>query len=109
MSINQVIEFKRSSTFGAVVTYTPETGWPANLTGVTITSNIRDSRNTLFDFTVVLTSPTTFNVTMDAAVTEKWAVGTAFWDIRFDWGTISLSQTALVNVINNVTIPPSAN
>jgi hypothetical protein len=108
MSINQVIEFKRSSTFGAVVTYTPETGWPTNLTGVTITSNIRDSRNSLFDFTVVVTSPTTFNVTMDAAVTEKWAVGTAFWDIRFDWGTISLSQTALINVVNNVTIPPSA-
>jgi hypothetical protein len=108
MSINQVIEFKRSSTFGAVVTYTPETAWPTDLTGVTITSNIRDSRNSLFDFTVVLTSPTTFNVTMDASVTEKWAVGTAFWDIRFDWGTISLSKTALLNIVNNVTIPPSA-
>ena len=106
MSINQVIEFKRSSTFGATVTYTPETGWPTDLTGVTITSSIRDSRNTLFDFTVVLTSPTTFTVTADN--TDKWAVGTAFWDIRFDWGTISLSQTALLNIVNNVTPPPAS-
>jgi hypothetical protein len=101
MPIQEVIEFKRSATFGATVTYTPETGWPNDLTGVTITSSIRDSRGSLFNFVVVVTSPTTFTVTSDE--TEKWSVGTAFWDIRFDWGTISLSQTALLNIVNNVT------
>ena len=99
---SQVINWKRASTFGATVTYTPETGWPTNLTGVTVTSDIRDANRKLYTCTVVITSPTTFTVTNSS--TDLWAVGSAYWDIRFTKdGTVFFSDTVVINVIDNVT------
>jgi hypothetical protein len=51
---------------------------------------------------VVLTSPTTFTVTNSS--TDLWAVGSAYWDIRFTQnGTVFFSDTVVINVIDNVT------
>lgn len=44
MAISQTpISFKQGTSFGATCVYTPETGGPANLTGITITTAFRDA------------------------------------------------------------------
>ena len=99
-----VIEFKRGTSFGAVCTYTPEAGGPANLTGVTISSSIRDSAHKLYSLTVTTTSPTTFTLSY-AGDSSDWWLGTAYWDIRFSYGAGSVfyTQTLILNVIPNIT------
>jgi hypothetical protein len=100
---SQVITYKRASTFGATCTYTPESGGPANLDGLTITSDIRDANNRIYSCTVTVTSPTTFTVFYGD--TAGWALGSAYWDIRFtNNGIIFFSDTVILNVINNVTV-----
>ena len=100
---SQIITWKRASTFGATVTYTPDTGWPANLDDVTVTSDIRDSNRKIYSLTVVKTSSTTFNVTYSS--TQDWALGSGYWDIRFEsGGTVFFSDTVVINIIDNVTI-----
>jgi len=55
-------QFKQGVTFNGAGTYATEAGWPANLTGVTIVTALRDSRNKLHYLDVAITSPTTFTV-----------------------------------------------
>jgi len=100
---SQVITYKRASTFGATCTYTPESGGPPNLNGLTITSDIRDANGRIYSCTVTVTSPTTFTVFYGD--TSGWALGSAYWDIRFtNNGIIFFSDTVVLNVINNITI-----
>lgn len=103
MSITNVVPIKRASTFGAACTYVPEPNQQPDLTGVTITSDIRDSKGKLFVNNVVVTDPTHFNVTNDQ--TALWALGSAYWDIRFSKnGVVFYSDTVLLNIIPQVTI-----
>lgn len=100
-----VIEFKRGTSFGAICTYTQDTpSAPANLTGVTVTSALRDAAHKLYNLTVTVTSPTTFNVTYTGDSSD-WYLGTAYWDLRFGYGTGSAfyTQTIILNVIPNIT------
>ena len=97
-----IIQFKRGSTFGASVTYTASEGSPPDLTGLTITSDIRDSAGKLYSCTVVVTSSTTFTVSFSD--TSNWHLGSAYWDIRFSDGIIFFSETAVLNIVNNVTV-----
>jgi hypothetical protein len=100
---SQVITFKRATTFGASCTYTPEAGGPTNLDGVTVTSDIRDANRKVYTTTVTKTSPTTFTVYYGD--TSVWAVGTAYWDLKFSQnGIVFFSDTVLMDIINNVTI-----
>jgi len=95
-------EFKRGETFNGVATYTPEAGWPADLTGVTVVTALRDSRNQLHYFDVTMTDSTHFTVRSDT--TEKWHTGTAYWDIKFsEGGVVFYSETILLIIIPNVT------
>lgn len=96
-------EFKKGKTFNGSGTYTTEPGWPADLTGVTIVSALKDSRGHLFYFDVTITSPTTFTVYSNE--TEKWQPGTAYWDIQFYQNTdeVFYSATARLDIIPNVT------
>lgn len=95
--------WKRGQTFGASCTYVPETGGPVDLTGVTITSSIKDSsRNKAYPLTVTVTDPTHFTLTL--ADTTDWQVGTAYWDIRFAIGDVVFySETVAFNVVQEIT------
>ena len=102
MSTTNVIPYKRTSTFGASCEYVPEAGGPTNLDGITITSDIRDASGKLYTCTVVVTSSTTFTVSLSD--TSKWAIGSAYWDIRFSQnGVIFFTDTVVLSVCNNVT------
>jgi hypothetical protein len=99
----QVIPYKRATTLGAACTYIPETGWPTNLDGITITSDIRDANGRIYSCTVVKTSSTTFKVSLSD--TSGWALGTSYWDMRFTYsGVIFFTDTVLFSVSNNITI-----
>jgi len=98
-------EFKQGQSFNGVATYAPETGWPTNLTGVTIKSALRDSRNHRHYFIVTVQSPTQF--TMYYENTQDWYAGTAYWDIQFSQGdTVFYSETVRMNILPNVTPNP---
>jgi len=102
MSTTNVIPYKRTSTFGASCQYVPEAGGPVNLDGITVTSDIRDASARLYTCTVVKTSSTTFTVSLSD--TSKWALGSAYWDIRFTQnGVIFFTDTVVLSVSNNVT------
>lgn len=98
-------EFKQGQTFAGVATYTPETGWPANLTGVTIYSALLDARNKKHYFTITVQSPTQF--TMFYENTQDWNPGTAYWDIQFSLADVVFySETIRIAITPNVTPNP---
>jgi hypothetical protein len=102
MSCPDITDFKKGQTFVGVAVYTPETGWPADLSGVTIQTALRDQRTHLHYFNVTVDSPTQFTARSDE--TEKWAPGTAYMDIKFSQGDVVFySSTHLLNIIPNVT------
>jgi hypothetical protein len=95
-------DFKRGQTFNGAATYTPEAGWPTDLSGVTVITALRDQRNQLHYFDVTMTDATHFTVRSDA--TESWHTGTAYWDIKFSTGEVVFySETILLNILPNVT------
>ena len=99
----QVIPFKRATTFYATCTYQPETGGPSDLSGLTITSDIRDANGTIYSCTVAINNSNQFSVSY--ADSSNWAIGTAYWDIKFsNNGVVFFSDTIVLNIIKNVTI-----
>ena len=103
MSNTNVVTIKRASTFGAACTYVPEQGGPADLTGVTITSDIRDSKGKVSTNTVVVIDPTHFNITNDDS--SAWSLGSGYWDIKFSKnGVVFYSDTVIINIIPQITI-----
>ena len=98
-----VVNFKRASTFGASCTYTPETGGPPDLNGISIASDVRDANGKIYSCSVDVLDPTHFNISYEN--TSGWALGSAYWDIRFsESGVVFFSDTVVLNIINNVTI-----
>lgn len=98
-------EFKQGQSFAGVAYYTPEAGWPANLTGVTIHSALLDARNKKHYFTIAVQSPTQF--TMSYENTQDWNHGTAYWDIQFIQGDVTFySETIRIAILPNVTPNP---
>ena len=107
MANQQIIDWKRGQSIALVCTYVPETGWPTDLTGVTIASSIRDSRNQFHPLSVTLVDSTHFNL---VGQTGGWYPGVASGDIQFSQnGTIFFTETFLVNVLQNVTAVPNEN
>ena len=106
---NQVIEFKQGTSFSASCTYTPDTGAPSTLAGVTVTSAFRDSQLHTYSLIVTVTSPTTFTVIYNGD-TSEWNTGTAYWDLRFDYGINSTfyTQTIVFKIIPQITPSPTA-
>jgi len=98
------IAFKQGTSFGATCTYTPETGGPSDLSGVTIQSAIRDAGYNYYPLTVTITSPTTFTLIYPSS-TINWVTGTAYWDIEFTYGTGSVFYTTSIqiNVLQAIT------
>ena len=98
------IAFKQGTSFGANCVYTQDQGGPADLTGITIQSAIRDAGYNYYPLTVTVTSPTTFTLTYPTT-TIQWVTGTAYWDIEFSYGvgSVFLTQTIQINVLQSIT------
>ena len=103
MSCNTVT-FKRGTSFGAAVVYTPEAGGLANLIGVTVTSTIIDADRNEYELTVVVAG-NGLSFTADyTGDTGDWAIGTARWDIKFtNNDSIFYSDTMRLDVVGQVT------
>jgi hypothetical protein len=107
MSCN-VPSIKKGTTFNAVVTYTPETGWPANLLGYDVKSSVMDSRNVRYALTVTVALDG-LSFTCNYPNTNDWHIGTANWDVIWTDGTVSFgSDIQQLTVINNITPNPAS-
>jgi hypothetical protein len=103
MTCSTSVTFKRGTTFAGTVTYTPETGGPANLLTTTVTSSIIDAAGNTY--------PTTITMAVDGlsfvssySSTANWTLGSARWDIKFAYGTtVFYSETMRLNIIDQVT------
>jgi hypothetical protein len=99
--------FKRGSTFTATVTYTPEVGGLANLTGTTITSDILDSAGVVHNLTTSLNNTGLIITISDPATsTDDYSTGPAKWDIKvtLNTGVVIYSSTVTFTVIPQITV-----
>ena len=98
------VTFKRGTTFAGNCVYTPDAGGPSTITGVTITSDIILSDNSVVPLTITKAQNGLSFVASTSASTSNWALGPARWDIKFNnAGAIFYSDTMRLNVIDQVT------
>lgn len=99
--------FKRGGTFTATVTYTPEVGGLANLTGTTITSDILDSAGVIHNLTTSLNNTgLIITITEPAASCAEWSTGAAKWDLKvvLNTGVVVYSSTVTFTVLPQITV-----
>ena len=99
--------FKRGGTFTATVTYTPEAGGLANLTGTTIASSILDSAGVRSDLTTSLDGTgLIITISEPAGSSKEWATGPAKWDIKvtLNTGVVIYSSTVNFTVLPQITL-----
>lgn len=99
--------FKRGGTFTATITYTPEAGGLANLTGTSIASDILDSAGVVHTLSTSLDGTGLIITANDPyADTSAWATGPAKWDIRVqtNLGVVVYSSTVTFTVLPQVTV-----
>ena len=99
--------FKRGSTFTATVTYTPEVGGLANLTGTTITSDILDSAGVVHNLATSLNGAGLIITISDPATsTDDYSTGAAKWDIKvvLNTGVVIYSSTVTFTVLPQITV-----
>jgi hypothetical protein len=103
MTCSTSVTFKRGTTFAGTVTYTPETGGPANLLTTTVTSSIIDAANQVYPCTITM-AVDGLSFVASYSPTANWSLGSARWDIKFAYGTtVFYSETMRLNVIDQVT------
>jgi len=104
MTCSTSVTFKRGTTFAGTVTYTPETGGPANLLTTTVTSSIIDAANQVYPCTITM-AVDGLSFVASYSPTANWSLGSARWDIKFAYGTtVFYSETMRLNVIDQVTV-----
>ena len=99
--------FKRGGSFSATVTYTPETGGLANLTGTIITSDILDSAGVRHNLTTSLNNTgLVITITDPATSTDEYSTGPAKWDIKvtLNTGVVIYSSTVTFTVLPQITL-----
>ena len=97
--------FSRGDSFGCTWTWSPGAGEPANLIGVTITSDIKDHCGNLYVLTVQIAGDGLSFSTIYDGDTSEWGIGQANWDIRFVFvgSPVTHSRTFRVIVEDTVT------
>ena len=99
--------FKRGGTFTATVTYTPEAGGLANLTGTTIASDIVDSAGVRHNLSTSLNGTgLIITITDPATSTDDYETGPAKWDIKvtLNTGVVIYSSTVTFTVLPQITL-----
>ena len=101
------IIWKRGQTFVATGPYVPGAGDPADLTGVTIESEIQDHAKIRRELAVTIGGDKiTVTLRAEASDTATWATGTAAIDLRCVKDGIVFSTTTIRFVIDQeVTLP----
>jgi len=95
------IIWKRGQTFTASGPYVPGSGDPADLTGVTIESEIQDHSKRRWPLAVSIGEDMlTVTLYADASTTAKWDVGTAAIDLRCSFDGVVFSSTTVRLVID---------
>ena len=101
------IIWKRGQTFVASGPYVPGQGDPANLSGVTIESEVMDFARVRHPLLVEIGQDLiTVTLTAEATDTAKWAIGTAAIDLRCVKDGIVFSTTTIRFVVDQeITLP----
>jgi hypothetical protein len=104
MTCSTSVTFKRGTTFAGTVTYTPQSGGPANLLSTTVTSSIIDAGNNTYPCTITMDGDG-LSFVASYSPTSAWTLGSARWDIKFAYGTtVFYSETMRLNIIDQVTV-----
>lgn len=100
------LQAKRGDTFTITGTRTDSAGDPVDLTGTTITAQMRR-----YDTVINLTCDTlnaaggTFTLSADEAVTALWSLGQYEVDVQFVEGLDTIStETFLVTILKDITL-----
>jgi hypothetical protein len=101
------IIWKRGQTFVATGPYVPGQGDPANLSGVTIQSEVQDHSKRRFPLAVTIGGDNiTVTLRAEASETATWDVGTAAIDLRCIKDGVVFSTTTVRFVIEQeITLP----
>jgi len=97
--------FKRGDTFTATVTYSPGADDPADLSAVTVTSQIEDGNGNKYAGSVSVAGDNlSFTVTFADTVTKTWAGNLISWDVKFVYGGVTFrSDTATFELVDYIT------
>ena len=80
-------EFHKGDAFNGTVWYAPRDDQPSNLIGYTGTSMILDSAGNRFSGTCTIAPDgLSVSVLFPSTVTKDFAVGTANWNVKFQFG-----------------------
>jgi len=99
------VTFKRGNTFACTFTWTPGAAGPANLSGTTIASSVKDACGNEYDLTVAIAVAGLSFTTTYVGDTSAWNTGPARWDIKFTFpgSVISRTETFRINVVEQIT------
>ena len=106
----QQVTHKRGDTFSLDLEVSQDDS-PLDLTGYTITSQIRTQHDVLVaDLTVTVTNAATGQVSVSSESTTDWPTGEHLWDVEFYDGSSSRwsIETVQVKVLPDVTRPSNA-
>lgn len=100
----QVIEFKRGDTFFLECTRTTSAGVAFDLTGYTITAQVRVD-DFLGDLTVAITDAAAGEFTLSATQvqTALWPVARINCDVQFDNVTVESTETFIIDNLEDIT------
>lgn len=101
----KTITFKRGTSFGANVSYTPSEGQPADLSGFAISSEVRTPAGSLVATLAVTMAPDAMGFHVAAPEgTATWPLGKLAWDLRFERdGAVAFSETVGLELTREVT------
>jgi len=99
------MEFKAGSSFKATYAYTRIEEYPLDLTGATVTSEIRSPVGVLLATMTVTLSVDNLTATGIVADTSTWESGTYQYDFKVVWPDlrITYSPTMILKVVPHVT------
>lgn len=101
--------FKRGDSFAARVRFRPQQDGLQNLLGASITSKVKDHRNSYFNLDCTLSGDgLEILVSASSYVTDDFSLGVAKWDVRIDLGaTVIHTPTIQFVVVDEVTQAPN--
>lgn len=100
------IKFKQGQTFVAACVYTGDDNTPFPLTGITVTSQVRDKDNhVVADLQVTIDNELLGQFTVEStSSTLDWPLQTLYWDILTDdSGVLAPTQTMQLRMLKSVT------
>lgn len=98
------IQHKRGDTLSLDLEVTQDNA-ALDLTGYTITSQVRAKNGTLVaDLTVAVTDAVQGELTVSSEETQEWPLGPLPWDVEFNSGSTRWSSaTVIIEVLEDVT------